>query len=88
MVCRDETIEDFKGHIEFKNVTFEYPARRGITVLSDVCFEAEPHNVVALVGPSGGGKSSCIKLLQKLYAPQSGYIHVAASLHVRLVSPL
>ena len=72
--ARTVKIPNFEGHIRFKDVTFEYPARPGVTVLSNVSFEAGPNEVVALVGPSGGGKSSCIKLLQRLYEPKTGCV--------------
>ena len=42
----------------------------------NVTFDIKPGEVVALVGPSGGGKSSCIKLLQRFYQPQSGCIYL------------
>ena len=45
-----------------------------MTVLNKVSFVVEENQVVALVGPSGGGKSSCIKLLQRLYEPASGQV--------------
>ena len=43
-------------------------------LLQDVSFEVKPGEVVALVGPSGGGKSSCVKLLQRFYDPDNGTV--------------
>ena len=43
-------------------------------LFQDVSFEVEPGEVVALVGPSGSGKSSCVKLLQRFYDPTSGSV--------------
>ena len=42
--------------------------------LKDISFEAKPGEVIALVGPSGGGKSSCVKLLKRFYTATSGDI--------------
>jgi ATP-binding cassette subfamily B protein len=67
-------LEDVKGRVEFRNVTFGYdPAR---PVLHDVSFIAEPGQTVALVGPTGSGKSSMINLIAKFYLPTQGEILV------------
>ncbi len=63
-----------EGRIEFINVDFSY--RAGEPVLVDTCFVAEPGQVTALVGPSGGGKSTIFSLLLDFYQPQSGTIAV------------
>uniref|UniRef100_H2Z4F0 ABC-type oligopeptide transporter ABCB9 n=1 Tax=Ciona savignyi TaxID=51511 RepID=H2Z4F0_CIOSA len=63
-----------KGHIAFKNVSFAYPSRPDQLVLENLSFEVQPGEVVALVGPSGGGKSSCVKLIQRFYEPTAGEI--------------
>lgn len=68
-----ETV-DITGSIVFDNVTFSYPGRPDQYVLQNVSFAVKPGETVALVGPSGGGKSSCIKLLQRFYKPSSGNI--------------
>lgn len=63
-----------KGHIEFKNVAFTYPSRPDTQVLQDFNLTIEPGHSAALVGPSGGGKSTVVSLLTKLYKISSGQI--------------
>ncbi|XP_058864931.1 antigen peptide transporter 1-like [Acipenser ruthenus] len=66
--------ETLRGHVEFKNVSFAYPRRPDTTALKSVSFELRPGEITALVGPSGGGKSTCVCLLERFYQPQSGEI--------------
>ncbi|XP_055486177.1 antigen peptide transporter 2-like isoform X2 [Leucoraja erinacea] len=66
--------ESLQGHLEFKDVTFSYPTKPDVPVLQDVSFEVRAGEVTALVGPSGGGKTTCVSLLQRFYKPQSGHI--------------
>ncbi|CAE7241419.1 Abcb9, partial [Symbiodinium necroappetens] len=58
---------DCRGKVEFQGVSFAYVTRPDQQVLKKVSFTAEPNQVVALVGQSGSGKSSCVSLLQRLY---------------------
>ncbi len=60
------------GRVEIRNVSFLY--RDSEPVLRDLSLTAEPDKTTALVGPSGGGKSTIIALLQRFYAPDSGII--------------
>jgi ATP-binding cassette subfamily B multidrug efflux pump len=60
------------GHIRFEGVTFAYGD--GPDVLRDVTFEARPGERVAIVGPTGAGKTSIISLLGRLYEPTAGRI--------------
>ncbi|XP_016385103.1 ATP-binding cassette sub-family B member 9-like [Sinocyclocheilus rhinocerous] len=71
-----ETPETLEGQVEFKNVTFAYPTRPEMDILKNVSFSLRPGQVTALVGPSGGGKSSCVCLLENFYAPQQGQVLV------------
>lgn len=66
------TLPTVEGEINFKNVLFGYEADQ--PVLKDVSFTVHPGEVVALVGPSGSGKSSLVGMLPRLYDPQSGNI--------------
>ena len=78
--------EKLKGKIEFKNVYFKYPINldndegenplleKGKYVLKNVSFVIKPGQKVALVGFSGSGKSTVIKLLERFYEPQKGRV--------------
>lgn len=62
------------GIIEFHNVTFAYPAKRDVDILKDVSFTVGSNQVVALVGKSGCGKTTCVGLIERFYDPTSGNI--------------
>jgi len=66
--------QDFRGTIEFSNVYFRYPSRKESLVLNGFNLSIDPGEVIALVGPSGGGKSSVLNLLERLYNPERGSI--------------
>uniref|UniRef100_A0A914GUG2 Uncharacterized protein n=1 Tax=Globodera rostochiensis TaxID=31243 RepID=A0A914GUG2_GLORO len=68
--------DKLEGRIEFQNVHFSYPTRPDNPILRGLSFIVEPGEVVALVGPSGSGKSSCIALLEHFYAPEGGKVLV------------
>ncbi len=68
-------ITDSKGQIEFKNVTFSYN-EKDRPALTDFSLLIKPGEKIALVGPSGGGKSTVLKLLQRFYVPQTGDIYL------------
>ncbi len=62
------------GNIAFDRVTFAYPSRREITVLKAVSFEVRAGEKLAIVGPSGTGKSTIASLVLQFYQPDSGRI--------------
>ena len=63
---------DIKGEVEFKNVTFSYERDRPI--LKNVSFKVKPGESVALVGPTGAGKSTIVNLVSRFYNIDSGKI--------------
>mgnify|MGYP005851602555 CR=1 FL=1 len=63
-----------EGHVEFRNVTFGYDP--DMPVLHNINIEAKPDETIALVGPTGAGKSSVINLLCRFYDIQAGQILV------------
>jgi len=71
-----EEPDTFVGQLELRDVSFFYPARPSSMVLSNFNLTVQPGEVVALVGPSGGGKSSIVKLLERQYLPSSGAVLV------------
>jgi len=62
------------GLIELKNVSFAYPTRPENIVLNGLSLTLPPSKVIALVGPSGGGKSTVCHLIENFYYPNSGSI--------------
>ncbi|MCS6968123.1 MAG: ABC transporter transmembrane domain-containing protein [Cytophagales bacterium] len=64
------------GEIVYQNVTFRYPTRADVTVLSNISFRVRAGEKIALVGYSGAGKSTIVQLLLRFYQPQSGQIYI------------
>uniref|UniRef100_A0A8C3LY65 ATP binding cassette subfamily B member 8 n=1 Tax=Chrysolophus pictus TaxID=9089 RepID=A0A8C3LY65_CHRPC len=62
------------GQVAFKHVAFSYPTRPGHPVLQDFSLTLPPGETVAIVGPSGGGKSTVAALLERFYEPTRGTI--------------
>jgi ATP-binding cassette subfamily B protein len=63
-----------KGLVEFNDVTFSYDGKR--PAVKDLSFAALPGQTIALVGPTGAGKSTAIALLHRAFDPQSGFIRI------------
>lgn len=70
---RPVRLERVRGEVEFRNVSFRYPGTERY-VLKDVSFHIPAGGTVALVGPTGSGKSTTIALLARLYDPDEGEI--------------
>jgi len=67
-------LSDVKGDVQFEDVSFGYVP--GKTILHDLSFRADPGKLVAIVGPTGAGKTTIINLLMRFYDCDSGTISV------------
>jgi ATP-binding cassette, subfamily B, bacterial len=65
-----------RGEVRFENVAFHYPTRPGQQALQNVSLTVSPGETVALVGPSGAGKTTILQLLMRYYDPKSGAIRI------------
>lgn len=64
----------FRGEVQFNHVSFHYPSRPDVLVLKGINFAIQPGQTFALVGDSGGGKSTIAAMLTRFYAPTSGSV--------------
>jgi len=64
------------GALEFENVTFAYPSRPSEKILENFCLDVKGGETVAIVGPSGAGKTTVFQLLQRFYDPKIGKITI------------
>ncbi len=67
-------LERTQGGVSFENVSFHYQA--GEDVLKNVSFSVQPGQMVALVGPTGVGKTTIVSLMERFYDPQSGVVSI------------
>jgi ATP-binding cassette subfamily B protein len=71
---REATPDNVRGEVTFEHVTFGY--RPDTPVLEDVCLEAKPGQLIALVGPTGAGKTTIVNLLTRFYETNAGTIRI------------
>ena len=77
-------LDTIEGRVTYENITFAYPGDTDPTI-SDVSFTAEPGEMLGLVGPTGAGKSTILKLLMRFYDADEGKIRVDGH-HIRDIS--
>jgi ATP-binding cassette subfamily B protein len=65
-----------RGAIEFDHVRFHYPTRREVSALADFSLAIAPGETIAVVGPSGAGKTTLFQLIQRFYDPDAGEIRM------------
>ena len=65
---------DCDGTVEFRNVSFHY--QQDQPILKDICFRAEQGQMIALVGPTGVGKTTLVSLLERFYDPVEGQVMI------------
>ena len=70
----DNDLETGKNLISFKNVKFAYPSRPENIIFDDLNLAIHEGETLALVGSSGGGKSTVIQLIERFYDPSEGYV--------------
>jgi putative ABC transport system ATP-binding protein len=73
---KGDMVTSARGNIEFKNVGFAYPTRPAVNIFEDLTFTIPQGSNVAIVAPSGAGKSTVASLLMRFYNPTSGTILV------------
>jgi ATP-binding cassette subfamily B protein len=66
--------EPARGALAFEHVTFHYPTRRETSALNDFTLAVKPRERLAVVGPSGAGKTTIFQLAERFYDPQSGRV--------------
>ena len=69
-------VKSARGPIRFEHLTFSYPTRPAVKIFNDLDFEIPQGTNVAIVGPSGGGKSTIASLMLRFYTPMEGKIMI------------
>ena len=71
---KTEKIENVRGEVEFRNVKFAYPNASEKEIIHDFSVKVEPGQKVAIVGPTGAGKTTMVNLLMRFFEPTGGEI--------------
>ncbi|KAK4502360.1 hypothetical protein PRZ48_005785 [Zasmidium cellare] len=74
---KGDMVKSARGVIEFKDVQFAYPTRPAVNIFTDLTFKIPQGSNVAIVAPSGAGKSTVASLLMRFYTPTKGTITIA-----------
>ena len=69
-------VKSARGPIRFENLSFSYPTRPAVSIFNNLDFEIPQGTNVAIVGPSGGGKSTIASLMLRFYTPTKGTIKI------------
>ncbi|XP_016146807.1 mitochondrial potassium channel ATP-binding subunit [Sinocyclocheilus grahami] len=79
-------LKSLTGRVDFMNINFSYPTRPGNQILNNFNLTLPPYKTVAIVGESGGGKSTVAALLERFYEPNSGVV-MLDGLDIRTLDP-
>uniref|UniRef100_A0A914YAD1 ABC transporter domain-containing protein n=1 Tax=Panagrolaimus superbus TaxID=310955 RepID=A0A914YAD1_9BILA len=74
------------GRISLQNVEFRYPSRPIVPILKNLTIQVAPGQSIAIVGPSGSGKSSIISMFHRMYTPTSGQV-MLDNYNVKSINP-
>ncbi len=66
------------GEVDFEHIYFAYPDEPETEVLHDLCLSVQPGQMIALVGPTGAGKTTIVNLLSRFYDPTQGRVYIDA----------
>ena len=84
--CKAVDASNLTPEVQFEKVTFHYPSRPDQPATEGLSLTAEQGKVLALVGPSGAGKTTLFELMQRFYDPQSGSITLGG-VDIRQINP-
>jgi ABC-type multidrug transport system fused ATPase/permease subunit len=77
VTTHDEPLQEqyrLKGNVSMRNIAFSYPSRKEVEVLKDISLDAKAGEQIAIVGPSGAGKTTISTLLLRFYEPDAGQL--------------